>query len=61
MAVPSEQVNLRNSAVNFKVTAPGLPVPTGRPSTVATGTISAAVPVRKHSSAVTKSYRVRFS
>src|SRR5207302_7738773 len=59
--VPSERVNLRNSSVSFKVSAPGLPLPIGRPSSEATGTISAAVPVRKHSSAVMMSYRVRFT
>src|SRR3954451_3034359 len=37
---------------------PGFPVPIGRPSAFTTGITSAAVPVRKHSSATNTSWRV---
>lgn len=40
-----------NISSNRRVMGPGLPVPIGRPSMLLTATISAAVPVRKHSSA----------
>ena len=45
------------------VIGPGFPFPIGRPSALITGMISAAVPVRKHSSATKTSCRVmiRFS
>src|SRR5213082_3077677 len=41
-----------------RLIGPGLPVPIGRPSALTTGMISAAVPVRKHSSAMKTSCRV---
>src|SRR5881392_2330535 len=40
------------------VMGPGFPLPIDRPSAFTTGTISAAVPVRKHSSATKTSWRV---
>ena len=39
------------SAMSCRVIGPGWPVPTGRPSILVTGIISAAVPVRNDSSA----------
>ena len=42
-------------ATSLCVTGPGLPVPITRPSILTTGTNSAPVPVRKHSSALNKS------
>src|SRR6185503_9075031 len=48
------------SWTSFLVTGPGLPVPITRPSIFTIGTISAPVPVRKHSSALNRSYRVKF-
>lgn len=41
-----------NRSIRSRVIGPGFPVPMGRLSTFTTGTISAAVPVRKHSSAI---------
>ena len=43
---------VRHSLIIFLVRAPGFPSPTTLPSTFTTGMISAAVPVKKHSSAV---------
>ncbi len=48
---PLVRVWSRKAAVSCLVTGPGRKSPISRPSTLETGTISAAVPVRKHSSA----------
>ena len=50
--VPESFTISRNLSINLAVTGPGLPSPIGRPSSFTAGMISAAVPVRKHSSAV---------
>lgn len=52
IGVPSDLVSSRNRSNRRFVMAPGFPPPMTRPSTSITGTSSAAVPVRKHSSAV---------
>ena len=52
---PEFFVKVRYSSSSLRVIGPGLPVPITRPSIFTTGTISAPVPVRKHSSALNKS------
>ena len=52
IGVPVVRVNSRKSPVNLRVTGPGLPSWMRRESSSTAGMISAAVPVRKHSSAV---------
>lgn len=46
------RVTAWNRSSNFSVIGPGTPAPILRLSTFVTGTISAALPVRKHSSAM---------
>ena len=46
------RVSCRKRSRSCLVIGPGLPVPISRPSHFTTGITSAAVPVRKHSSAV---------
>ena len=45
-------VSRRKRSIKSRVTGPGLPLPIVRLSTLTTGMTSAAVPVRKHSSAM---------
>lgn len=52
MGVPDSAVWARKAAISFWVILPGLPSPIERLSSATAGMISAAVPVRKHSSAV---------
>src|SRR3990172_8709303 len=52
---PSFFVESRNALINFWVIFPGFPSPITRPSIFTTGITSAAVPVRKASSALNKS------
>jgi hypothetical protein len=52
MGVPVDRVNSRNRSMIRKLTGPGFPSPIGRVSNRMAGITSAAVPVRKHSSAV---------
>ena len=47
-----DRANSWNRFLRCSVTGPGLPVPIARLSTFTTGITSAAVPVRKHSSAM---------
>ena len=58
IGVPVSRVISRNRAMMRPVIGPDFPFPIGRPSTLTTGMISAAVPVRKHSSATKTSCRV---
>ena len=58
--MPVSRVISRNRPIIRVLIAPGFPVPIVRPSALITGIISAAVPVRKHSSAMKTSCRVIF-
>ena len=51
-ASPSRTISSRNRLKSCSVFRPGFPTPMVRPSTLTTGTISAPVPVRKHSTAL---------
>src|SRR5207248_27017 len=59
IGVPVSRVISRKRAMMRVVMGPGFPFPIKRPSALTTGTISAAVPVRKHSSATKISCRVK--
>src|SRR6266702_4083159 len=60
MDSPDTCVNARYRCTRLLVTGPGLPAPITRPLILTTGINSAPVPVRKHSSALNRSSRVRF-
>ena len=52
ISVPSERTSLRKASINLRLTGPGVPSPISRSSSFTIGMVSAAVPVRKDSSAV---------
>src|SRR6056297_1593494 len=55
----SPWTSFRNASLSLRVIGPGLPSPMSRPSSRTAGITSAALPVKKHSSATNRSCRVR--